>query len=598
MKSIRIPSGGTYYAQEHNALRSDAVASSWLHVHQQLGALALGTAPTNGQTVTLDINGTNIVFTAITGSPTNPGDVKAPGTAAGFVANLISLLQNPTTTTATGIAIGIIGSANVNLVSYVGWALPSGGTTITPFSLNTSTYAPLTSFSASTTVTSGTWTGQTMQLYVQPGTFYINGTRALFLGTSTPTVTAPVSNPRIDVLTIDPSGTLAWTTGTESASPVAPTYPSDKLALCELFNVVGETALYDVDNQQSGQGFIQSDVRPALSIGPILTAIASDLVADATDSRNLGSDPGSSGNEWNNLFVKQVIASSAVKVGGVNISLARFGGTGIDGALTITSGTTTINLGGANVFVKNYTSISITGTGALAFSNPHANGTNIILKSQGNVTITSSANPCIDVGGMGTAGGAAGTGTGTTNAIGPTASGGSSMVAQGAQSNASNSSGSAGGPSSAAFGLLNWLFGATAPISVPVASPINGVPFAIALTIKGKTINICPSTGGSGSGGNNQSGTPQNGNVGGAGAGALYIECAGFWNFTQTINANGVAGGTNTSRSGNGGGGAGGIVLVVYEQLTANTGTINTNGAGSPAGANGASLVIANDEFP
>ena len=73
MKTVRLPSGATYYAQEHNALRSDAVASSWLHVHQQLGALALGTTPTNGQTVTFDINGTNIVFTAVTGSPTNPG---------------------------------------------------------------------------------------------------------------------------------------------------------------------------------------------------------------------------------------------------------------------------------------------------------------------------------------------------------------------------------------------------------------------------------------------------------------------------------------------------------------------------------------------
>ena len=59
-----------------------------------------------------------------------------------------------------------------------------------------------------------------------------------------------------------------------------------------------------------------------------------------------------------------------------------YGGSGSDGALSISSGTTTIALGGARVVVKNYTNISITGTGDLAFSSPHADGTTIILKSQ------------------------------------------------------------------------------------------------------------------------------------------------------------------------------------------------------------------------
>src|ERR1035438_8929916 len=176
MKSVRLPSGSTYYAHQHNALRSDAVAAAWLHVHQQLGALALGTTPSNNQTVRLDINGTNVVFTAVTGSPTNPGDVKAPGTAAGFVANLYAALINPTASTTTFIALS---AANAQLVQYLGFGLATGGTTITPFSLNTSTYSPLTSFSASTTVTSGSWTGQTMQLYVQPGAYYVGATRIL-----------------------------------------------------------------------------------------------------------------------------------------------------------------------------------------------------------------------------------------------------------------------------------------------------------------------------------------------------------------------------------------------------------------------------------
>jgi hypothetical protein len=269
MKAVRLPSGATYYAQEHNALRSDAVASSWLHVHQQLGALALGTTPTNGQTVTLDINGTNVQFQAVTGSPTNSGDVKAPGTAAGFVANLFAALQNPTVTTATYVALV---AANAQLVQYLGYGLATGGTTITPFSLNTSTYSPLSSFSASTTLTSGSWTAQTMELYVQPGTYYIGTTRVLFLGGSTPTFTAPVSHPRIDLVTADSSGTIALVTGTEGASPSAPAYPANKLVLAEIFHVVGETALYDVDNQQSGQGYVYNDVRPFFPGGYISSA--------------------------------------------------------------------------------------------------------------------------------------------------------------------------------------------------------------------------------------------------------------------------------------------------------------------------------------
>jgi hypothetical protein len=262
MKSVRLPSGSTYFAHEHNALRSDAAGAAFLHVHQQLGALALGTTPTNNQTVTLDINGTNVVLTAVTSIGATAGNVLIGGSAAAFVANVITLLQNPTVTTATGVALS---SANAILVQYLGWALPSGGTTITPFSLNTSTYSPLTSFSASTTVTSGTWTAQTMKLYVQPGTYYVGTTRILFLGGSTPTITAPSSHPRIDLVTADSSGTIALVTGTENASPVAPSYPVNKVVIAEIYNVVGETALYDNDNQQSGQGYVLNDVRSFLT---------------------------------------------------------------------------------------------------------------------------------------------------------------------------------------------------------------------------------------------------------------------------------------------------------------------------------------------
>ena len=95
-----------------------------------------------------------------------------------------------------------------------------------------------------------------MKIYVEPGVFYIGATQVKFTGGSSPLVTAPVSNPRIDVLTIDTTGTLAWTTGTENASPAAPAYPFGKVPICELYNVTGETALYDNANQTAGAGYI------------------------------------------------------------------------------------------------------------------------------------------------------------------------------------------------------------------------------------------------------------------------------------------------------------------------------------------------------
>ena len=74
-----------------------------------------------------------------------------------------------------------------------------------------------------------------------------------------------------------------------------------------------------------------------------------------------------------------------------------FGGSGLDGALNVTSGTTTIDAGNARVVVKNYTSINISNGATLTLSNPATDGTVLILKCQGNCTIDGA----IDLVGMG-----------------------------------------------------------------------------------------------------------------------------------------------------------------------------------------------------
>lgn len=224
----------------------------------------------------------------------------------------------------------------------------------------------------------------------------------------------------------------------------------------------------------------------------------------------------------------------------------KFGGTGSDGALTVASGTSTINLGNLPIVIKNYTSIAITGTGQVNFSNPATNGTIIILKSQGAITLTSSTVPNIDASSMGAAAGSNGLGlTFQTN------KGITSILATGA------------------LGGVSIL--ATTPNII-----YKGIPIAVGA--------------GGGTGGNGSSGGT--GGIGGVGGGALIFEAGGAWNFTVAsgISLAGGAGVSGTSGNGAGGGGGGGgagTLLALYSSLTANSGSVVVTG-GIGGGVNNA----------
>lgn len=101
-----------------------------------------------------------------------------------------------------------------------------------------------------------------LTLRIENGACYVGATRIIFTGGNSPSFTAPVTNPRIDLLTIDSTGVLARVVGTEAVSPTAPAYPTDKLVICEVYNRVGQTTIRDVDTV--GQGYIYNDVRPFL----------------------------------------------------------------------------------------------------------------------------------------------------------------------------------------------------------------------------------------------------------------------------------------------------------------------------------------------
>lgn len=295
-----------------------------------------------------------------------------------------------------------------------------------------------------------------------------------------------------------------------------------------------------------------------------------------------------------------------LRVGGYLLSgKGAFGGDGSDGALSVSSGTTTLNLGGASVFIKNYTSISITGTGAIDFSNPAAAGTIVIFKSQGAVTITSSATRAIDLRGIG-----GGEGSWSANSSNGTAGGSGGAASPGGGGGGGGATEGAGTAGSAGTGGGTNGSGGTAGGQITLRSSFFNQRRKALFTTTGHS----GAAGGVGKNGSNL--TDGAAGTAGVGGGALTIECAGALNVTGTIDASGTAGGAGGNGTvgpgGGGGGGGGGTIYILYNTLTANSGTFTvsggsggaggvkgalTGGAGG-AGATGYSLVEQNVSFP
>lgn len=103
-----------------------------------------------------------------------------------------------------------------------------------------------------------------MTLKINSAKVYFDETPLIFGGGNTPTMTAPTTNPRIDLIVINSAGTLSVIQGSEAASPSPPAYPTDKMPICEVYHRVGETNIKTDDD--STNGYIYRDVRPYLAI--------------------------------------------------------------------------------------------------------------------------------------------------------------------------------------------------------------------------------------------------------------------------------------------------------------------------------------------
>lgn len=247
------------------------------------------------------------------------------------------------------------------------------------------------------------------------------------------------------------------------------------------------------------------------------------------------------------------------------------GGDGSDGALTITSGTTTIDLGGAAIFIKNYSSISITGTGQLKFSNPHANGTVIILNCSGGAEITSSATPAIDLRLLGSEGG--------------------SVSSSSLPVNGTNIFGVYGSDSPFGKGGTDSVAGAG---GTRLSQDPRAYSFSVENITWSRTTYVVPGAGGGSGGANGSSPGALTGSRGGRGGGALLLRVAGTLNFTGEINSSGedapdnLVTGFSGAGGGAGGGGSAGMVVIIYNDAIDTSGTITATGGKGGKGATGA----------
>jgi len=255
----------------------------------------------------------------------------------------------------------------------------------------------------------------------------------------------------------------------------------------------------------------------------------------------------------------------------------RFGGSGADGVLNVTAGTTTVDLANAQYVVLNYTTINISVGATLAFSNPNASGTYLVIKATGNVTIAGT----LDASGLGASGGTGGAAVAATNNGNAGTSGTNSDGYDGVAHNGINGAGGTSGSVSGGSGGLVAL--------TRLYTTVAGMLYR-------RSYILFPGSGGGGAGsGRSTSGNSGAGGNGGRGGAALVIECFGAWNFTGSISVNGSAGtaGGNAAAGagsgGGGGGGSGGHLLALYNTLTANSGTATAAGGNGGAGGSGGS---------
>ena len=215
-------------------------------------------------------------------------------------------------------------------------------------------------------------------LTVMPGVWHFSsGSVLLWAGGTSPANSLPVSNPRIDLLTINTSGVLNWTRGAEAATPTRPTVPSPTSGSLPIAYVYFRTSGSAIHNHDEGQNYVDYDVRPYLAWGT--GGSGTSITFDSNSPQDIGSAAvvGTSGSSPRGDHVHRGVHSVRASSGsnlygdvvltttGSNISITQSSGSLIFG---FTSGSS----GGGHVIqdegsaLTQRTNLNFTGTGVNA----------------------------------------------------------------------------------------------------------------------------------------------------------------------------------------------------------------------------------------
>lgn len=408
-----------------------------------------------------------------------------------------------------------------------------------------------------------------MTLKVLPFHANINEFVVAYAGGNTGTITAPVSNPRIDLIVITSGSALAIRTGSENISPSVPTPTTGDIVLAEIFNRVGETSVKD--NDDSTNGYIQRWLTPALYRTNLVTSFP--YFSDGSDgsvtfdgtTTILGLVP--SGNVY--TLTRDLLLDTATVNSGVTIKL---NGWKLYGKTAIINNGIIHNDGGSGG----------NGTNGVDSGGATTGGT------AGSATAAGSVNASI-AGVVGGAGGANGTNNGANGNGGNAAT--SAYLTAGALAAGNGGIGSSG----AASGGTGGGVGTTTSTFKSTLKDIFQA-FTALLTVNSQAGN---GAGGGGAGGATDGTAASSGGSGGgsgANGGSAFVAA-----FALTISATGIIrsnggnggnGGNGQRRSGGGGGGNGGNggLVITVAHILINSGTIQASGGSlGTGGTKGAS---------
>lgn len=95
---------------------------------------------------------------------------------------------------------------------------------------------------------------------------YVGSQPISLIAKSSPAITPPSGNPRIDILVVDSAGALAWVTGDEAASPVPKwsSVPGGRIPICLVYckTTMARVVDYEEKDPNPNEGYIYSDIRP------------------------------------------------------------------------------------------------------------------------------------------------------------------------------------------------------------------------------------------------------------------------------------------------------------------------------------------------